>query len=67
MGSSISNNKNGKKVLASEKDEIRLNISELDILRKAYEIFMENSNHCFGYPDISFVAKGESEEFNPMI
>ncbi len=67
MGSSISDKKNRIKYPATSRDEGRLHISELDILRKAYEIFLENSSNCFGCPDISLMVKRESEEFNPMI
>jgi hypothetical protein len=67
MGSSISNKtKKGKK---SEylQNESQLNVSQLDILKKAYEIILENSNQCFGISDASHMFKRENDEFCPVI
>lgn len=67
MRDSISNKNVKRHVVSSKENAPDLSISELDILRKAYEIILENSNHCFGFSDTALVVKRESSEFNPMI
>jgi hypothetical protein len=42
-------------------------ISELDILRKAYELILENSDLFFKELGNAFIAGQESEKFNPTI
>lgn len=44
-----------------------LSITQLDILRKAYEIIMENSDNCFGITDISLMVKRENDGYFPVI
>jgi hypothetical protein len=52
-------------ILSSQ--ESKSNFSELDILRKAYELILENSDLFFKELGNAFTAQSEPREFNPMI
>jgi hypothetical protein len=67
MGSSVLNIKTKEINAELNQNESHLSVSELDILRKAYEIILENSNHCLDISDFSHLVKREGGEFNPMI
>jgi hypothetical protein len=56
----------GTDVLLSSQ-ESKSNVSELDILRKAYELILENSDVFFKELGNAFMSQGEPREFNPMI
>ena len=45
----------------------KMAISELDILRKAYELILENSDMFFKELGKSFSNENEKGEFNPLI
>jgi hypothetical protein len=45
----------------------KMTISELDILRKAYELILENSDLFFKELGKSFSDESKRGEFNPMI
>lgn len=45
----------------------KMAISELDILRKAYELILENSDLFFKELGKSFSMESEKGEFNPLI
>jgi hypothetical protein len=57
---------NGNDILLSSHDH-NTSISELDILRKAYELILENSDIFFKELANAFTAESERGEFNPMI
>jgi hypothetical protein len=67
MENSVSNNTKRKKSSEQQQKASVLSITQLEILRKAYEIIMENSDHCFGITDISLLVKRENDECVPMI
>jgi hypothetical protein len=53
--------------LLSGSQETKSSVSELDILRKAYELILENSDLFFKELGNAFMAESEPREFNPMI
>jgi hypothetical protein len=57
---------NGTNPLESSHDS-KNSVSELDILRKAYELILENSDCFFKELGNAFTAESETREFNPMI
>jgi hypothetical protein len=48
-------------------DDIKKEYVEVDILRKAYELILDNSNLFFTELEKSFRVEREKGEFNPMI
>ena len=56
----------GTNLLMSSQDS-KTSVSELDILRKAYELILENSDLFFKELGNAFTAESEPREFNPMI
>jgi hypothetical protein len=56
----------GTNFLLSAQD-YKTSISELDILRKAYELILENSDLFFKELGNAFMDESEPREFNPMI
>ena len=56
----------GTNLLLSSQDS-KTSISELDILRKAYELILENSDLFFKELGNAFTAESETRKFNPMI
>jgi len=67
----MENSKNKTKCLGTDiilgSQESKTNVSELDILRKAYELILENSDLFFKELGNAFMAESEPREFNPMI
>jgi hypothetical protein len=55
------------KSLKSDSQEKGLGVSELDILRKAYELLLENSNVFFSELENSFRIERERRESNLLI
>jgi len=64
--SSIKAGCKGTNFLLSSQDS-KSSISELDILRKAYELILENSDLFFKELGNAFTSESEPREFNPMI
>ena len=62
----IKNGCTGTNFLLSSQDS-KTCISELDILRKAYELILENSDLFFKELGNAFMAESEPREFNPTI
>lgn len=67
MENSSANIRNNHEVIPSIVKHVNKDYSEIDILRKAYELILDNSDMFFNELEKSFRIEREKGEFNPQL